>query len=74
MNILPPIHLLHVYGFSKEAAKKAAELEIELENRGRKVKATILIIASIVINEKATLCILNKDFNDLKDQGLRLFL
>ncbi len=66
MDILPPIHLLQVYGFSKQDAQKAAELEIELENRGRKVKATILMIASIVINKAATLCTLNRDFYELK--------
>ncbi len=38
MNILPPVYLLQVYGFSKEDAQKAAELEIELENKGRKVQ------------------------------------
>lgn len=74
MNILPPIHLLHVYGFSKEDAQKAAELEIELENKGRKVKATILIIASIVMSKGATICTLNEGFNELKDAGLKLFL
>jgi predicted nucleic acid-binding protein len=70
----PPIHLLQVYGFSKQDAQKAAELEIELENRGVKAKATVLIISSIVINKGASLCSLNKDFNELKDEGLKLFL
>ncbi len=74
MNTFPPIHLLQVYGFSKEAAQKAAELIIELEKKGRKVKATTLMISSIVINENAILCTLNKDFNELKDAGLKLFL
>ncbi len=74
MNILPPVHLLQVYEFSKEDAQKAAELEIELENKGRKVKATILMISSIVINKGATLCSLNRDFNELQDMGLKLFL
>ncbi|MER5176619.1 MAG: type II toxin-antitoxin system VapC family toxin [Candidatus Nitrosocosmicus sp.] len=74
MNTFPPLHLLQVYGFSKEAAQKAAELVIELEKKGRKVKATTLMISSIVINENAILCTLNKDFNELKDAGLKLFL
>ena len=37
MDILPPLHLLHVLEFSKKDAQKAAELEIELENKERKV-------------------------------------
>jgi predicted nucleic acid-binding protein len=74
MNIMPPLHLLKVYEFSKQDAQKTAELEIELENKRRKVPTTILMIASIVINKGATLCSLNKDFNELKDHGLRLFL
>ena len=74
MNILPPLHLLHVFEFSKQDAQKTAELEIELENKGRKVPTTTLIIASIVINKGATLCSLNENFNELKDVGLKLFL
>jgi predicted nucleic acid-binding protein len=70
----PPIHLLQVYGFSKQDAEKAAELEIELENRGIKAKATVLMISSIVINKGASLCSLNEDFNELKTLGLKLFL
>jgi predicted nucleic acid-binding protein len=35
MNILPPLHLLYVLEFSKQDAQKAAELEIELENKER---------------------------------------
>ena len=46
----PPIHLLQVCGFSKQDAQKAADLEIELEGRGVKAMATVLIISSIVIN------------------------
>ena len=70
----PPIHLLQVYEFSKQDAQKAAELEIELENRGVAVEATVLIISSIVINKDASLCSLNENFNKLKSVGLRLFL
>ena len=66
----PPIHLLQVYGFSKQDAEKAAELEIELENRGIKAKATVLIISSIVINKGASLCSLNENFYELKTVGL----
>jgi predicted nucleic acid-binding protein len=74
MNIMPPLHLLKVYEFSKQDAQKTAELEIELENKGRKIQTTTLIIASIVINKGATLYSLNKNFNELKDIGLKLFL
>ncbi len=70
----PPIHLLQVYGFSKLDAQKAAELEIELENRGVKAKVTVLMISSIVINKGASLCSLNADFNELKSVGLKLFM
>jgi len=70
----PTIHLLQVYGFSKQDAQKAAELEIELENRGVKAKATVLMISSIVINKGASLCSLNADFNELKSVGLKLFM
>ena len=70
----PPIHLLQVSGFSKQDAQKAAELEIELENRGVKAKATVLMISSIVINKGASLCSLNADFNELKSVGLKLFM
>jgi predicted nucleic acid-binding protein len=74
MNILPPLHLLQVYEFSKQDAQKAAELEIELENKKRKVQTATLIIASIVINKEASLCSQNANFNELKDVGLKLFL
>ncbi len=71
---IPPIQLLRVYGFSKEASKKAAELEIELENKGKKVLTTSLITAAIVMNKGSSLYTLNKDFNVLKVAGLKLFL
>jgi hypothetical protein len=54
MNVLPPLHLLHVLEFSKQDAEKAAELEIELEIKERKVPTTLLIIVSIVMNMAAT--------------------
>jgi predicted nucleic acid-binding protein len=72
--IIPPLHLLKVYEFSKQDAQKTAELEIEFENKKRKIQTTTLMISSIVINKGATLCSLNKDFNELKDVGLKLFL
>ena len=64
MNILPPLHLFHVLKFSKQDTQKTAELEIEFENKKRKVQTTTLMIVSIVINKGATLCSLNKNFND----------
>lgn len=60
--------------FSKQDAEKAAELEIELEIKERKVPTTLLIIVSIVMNMAATLCSLNENLNELKDVGLKLFL
>ena len=74
MKFMPPLHLLKVYEFSKQDAQKTAELEIELENKERKVETTNLMITSIVINKGATLCSLNENFNELKDAGLKLFL
>jgi predicted nucleic acid-binding protein len=74
MNNLPPLHLLHVLEFSKQDAQKTAELEIELEKKEKKVLKTSLIIAAIVMNKGASLCTLNKDFDELKNIGLKLFL
>ena len=71
---IPPIQLLRVYGFSKEDANKAAELERELENNGKKVLTTSLITAAIVMNKGSSLYTLNKDFHELKVVGLKLFL
>jgi predicted nucleic acid-binding protein len=71
---ISPIPLFRVYGFSRESAQKAAELEIGLEKKGKRIKRTNIMIAAIVINEGATLCTLEHDFNELQDQGLKLFL
>jgi predicted nucleic acid-binding protein len=68
------IHLLRVFEFSKEDAQKAAELEIELEKKGKRVLTTSLITAAIVMNKGGSLCALNKDFNELKNVGLKLYL
>ncbi len=38
------IPLFRVYGFSRESAQKAAELEIELEKKGKRVKRTNIVI------------------------------
>jgi predicted nucleic acid-binding protein len=68
------IHLLRVFEFSKEDAQKAAELEIELEKKGKKVSTISLITAAIVMNKGGSLCALNEDFNELKNVGLKLYL
>ncbi len=71
---IPPIQLLRVYGFSKEDANKAAKLERELVNNGKKVLTTSLITAAIVMNKGSSLYTLNSDFHELKVVGLKLFL
>lgn len=58
--------------FGKEDAQQAAKLEIELEKKGKKVKRTDIMIASIAINKDAILCTFDKDFKELADR-LRLF-
>ena len=71
---VPPIHLLQVYGFSKEDAQKAADLEIELDKLKKNVAITSLMTAAIVMNKGGTLCTMNEGFKQLKDVGLKLFL
>lgn len=64
--------LLHVFDFSNEDAQQAAELELNLEKRGIKVKRTDIMIASTAINKGAYLYTLGKDFQAFEDFGLRL--
>jgi len=73
---VPPINLLQIYGFSKEDAQKAAELELELQKKGKekKIGTTALITAAIVMNKGGSVCTLEDRFKDLKDLGLKLFL
>jgi len=73
---VPPINLLQIYGFSKEDAQKAAELELELQKKGKekKIGTTDLITAAIVMNKGGSVCTLEDRFKDLKDLGLKLFL
>ncbi len=63
-----------VYDFSKEAAQQAAKFEIELEKKGKKIKRTDIMIASTTTTIGATLCTFDRDFKELQDLGLRLFI
>ena len=63
-----------VYDFSKEDAQNAANLEIEVEKKGKKIKRTDIMIASTVTTIGATLCTFDRDFKELQDLGLRLFI
>jgi predicted nucleic acid-binding protein len=72
---VPPINLLQVYGFSKEDAQKAAELELILQKKDKKeIGTTNLMTAAVVINKGSSLCTLDHRFEELKDLGLKLFL
>lgn len=66
------LSLFHVYDFSKEDAYQAARLDLELEKKGKKIKRTDIIIASITINKGATLCTFDQEFSELEEIGLRL--
>ena len=67
--------MLQVYGFSKEDAQKAAELELELHKKGKeKMMTTDLITTAIVMNKGGYLYTTNDNFKQLKDMGLKLFL
>ena len=67
------LSLFHVYEFSKEDAKQAARLDLELEKKGKRIKRTDIIIASTTINRGASLCTFDQDFQELQEFGLRLF-
>lgn len=73
-NILPSLSSFLIYGFQREEALLAANLEIELEARGRKIKRTDIMIAAISISNGSLLCTFDKEFLNLKDQGLKLFI
>ena len=51
----------------KKDAQKAAELQLDLEKRGKIVNKTSIMNAAIALNERAYLCTLDKKFYDLKD-------
>lgn len=71
---LPSLSTFLVYGFQREEALLAASLELKLEARGRKIKRTDIMIAAISISNGAVLCTFDKEFEELKDQGLKLFI
>lgn len=71
---LPSLSSFLVYGFQREEALLAADLELKLEVSGRKIKRTDIMIAAISISNGAVLCTFDKDFKELKDQGLKLFI
>ncbi len=62
----------HVYEFSSEDAKQAAQLELGLERMGKKIKRTDINSASTTINKGATLCTFDNEFEALEDFGLRI--
>jgi len=62
-----------VFEFGRKDAQQAARLEVELEQKGKKVKRTDIMIASIAINRDAILCTFDKDFKELADR-LRLLI
>jgi predicted nucleic acid-binding protein len=65
--------LLQICDFTKKDAQKAAELQLDLEKRGKIANKTSIMNAAIALNERAYLCTLDKKFYDLKDLGLKLF-
>ena len=66
------LSLFYIYDFSKEDAYQAARLDLDLEKKGKKIKRTDIIIASITINKGATLCTFDQEFSELEEIGLRL--
>ena len=67
------LSLFQVYEFSKEDAQQAANLDLELEKKGKRIKRTDIIIASTTINRGASLYTFDQDFQELQEFGLRLF-
>jgi tRNA(fMet)-specific endonuclease VapC len=66
------LSLFNIYDFSKKDAYQAARLDLDLEKKGKKIKRTDIIIASIAINKGATLCTFDQEFSELEEMGLRL--
>jgi tRNA(fMet)-specific endonuclease VapC len=65
---------LPVLNYTKEDARLAANIELQLERKGITVRRTDAIVASIVINNKASLYTLDlKHFEPMKAFGLKLF-
>jgi len=71
---IPPINLLQICNFTKKDAQKEAELQLDLEKRGKIVNKTSIMIAAIALNKSAFLCTLDRKFYTLKEQRLKLFL
>jgi predicted nucleic acid-binding protein len=70
-----PFHHLFsfpVYEFANEDAQRATKLDLDLDKKGRKIKRTDIMIASIAINKGAALYTFDKDFQSLEDFGLSL--
>lgn len=72
--IASSIHLLHVYGFSKEDARKAIELKLELKKKGKEIYLSNLQLSAIVINNGGTLCTMDTSLKVLEELGLNLLL
>jgi predicted nucleic acid-binding protein len=63
---------LRVLDFSNEDAQQTGRLELNLERKGKKIKRTYIMIASIAINKGAYLYAFDNDFQALTDFGLKL--
>jgi len=71
---LKKILQLPVLSYTKKDAKLAAKLELEMERAGTPTRRTDIMIASITINNGASLYTLNlKHFKPLETFGLKLF-
>jgi len=71
---LKKILQLPVLSYTKKDAKLAAKLELEMERAGTPTRRTDIMIASITINNGASLYTLNlKHFKPLETLGLKLF-
>lgn len=71
---LKEILQLPVLSYTKKDAKLAAKLELEMEKAGTPTRRTDIMIASITINNGASLYTLNlKHFKPLETLGLKLF-
>jgi len=60
--------LLQICDFTKKDAQKAAELQLDLEKRGKIVNNSFIMNAASALNESPFLCRLDKKFYTLKEQ------
>ena len=65
--------MLQVYGFAKEDAKKAIELECALKKKSIEIYSSDLQVSSIVMNKGGTLCTMDNRLKILEEWGLKLF-